>query len=341
MKKSQNLSRKTWKLLAKNLIILAVLGVVAFVGVMSWFTKSTTATADGISVKTEVTDGLEYYITKPSDTDQYDTLITKGVKWHDKAVTIDTTVSEFKFLENLFLCEVTGDGKTFNIPKLLQYGEFAYVDTSSDFSDAAVNENYMSFDIYFRTKGEHTVTLKSASSIAPAGEINADTEEGMKNAAIGAVRMSVLNGDSCELLWIPGPNVWYAGLANKGEGELQIQTGSGFGQGSVYIKKNSDNTEEPAYTGELTSSHAYYNSSKTRKVIKPSDENSKLVASTKGDYKLGLANDLPIVSLSTKKGDYYYNHARINLWIEGEDAEARLKCVGGKFNMDLKFGITN
>ena len=53
-------------------------------------------------------------------------------------------------MENLFLCEVTGDGSTFNIPKLIQYNNVAYVDETQAFDTAVANDNYMSFDLYFR-----------------------------------------------------------------------------------------------------------------------------------------------------------------------------------------------
>ena len=71
MKKSDKLARKTRKMIAKNLIVLATLAVVAFAGVMSWFTQNTRAIADGINVETKVEDGLEFYIMPPSDSDQY------------------------------------------------------------------------------------------------------------------------------------------------------------------------------------------------------------------------------------------------------------------------------
>lgn len=347
MKKSQMLSRKTWKMLAKNLIILAVLGVVAFVGVMSWFTTSTTATADGISVRTESTDGLEYYIVAPSDNDQYDNINSKlkaneeynkshpkekprNTSWHTSGVTFDFTDPEFKFMEDIFLCEVTGDGNTFKIPKLIQYGEVAYVDKTSGFDDATENEDFMSFDIYFRSEGSHDIAMKSDSSIVPNGTIDATTEEGMKNAAIGAVRLSVMNRNNRELLWIPGPNVWYDGLANKGEGELKkAPSKAGFGNGSVTY-----NGSELVYTGEKTSEHAFYNASRVRDSVK----DTSLVASTEGDYNLG--KNVTVVTLNQTKNDgYHYGHVRVNLWIEGEDAEARLKFVGGKFDMKLKFTL--
>lgn len=344
MKKSQQLSRKTWKLLAKNLIVLAVLIAVTVVGVLSWFTTDTETTAKNISVKTEIDDGLEYYIVPPSDKDMYADInaklkenenynkahpseTPKNTSWHANKLTFDFSDPEFKFMEDLFLCEVTGDGKTFQIPKLLQYGEIAYVDPDAEFDNATANEDYMSFDIYFRTKASGSVAMKTASSIVPKGEINPNTEEGVKNAAIGAVRMSVLNGTSRELLWIPGPCVWFDGL--DGEGVLKTKTpGTNFGSGSVTY-----NGTGLAYTGEYTTTHAYYNASHARV------KDTNVIASTDGSYQLG--SDKVLVTLSNKDSatGYNYGHVRINLWVEGEDAEARLKCVGGKFDMTLKFTL--
>ena len=46
-------------------------------------------------------------------------------------------------------------------------------------------------------------------------------------------------------------------------------------------------------------------------------------------------------STLTRQGDYYINHVRCNIWIEGEDAEARLAMVGGKFTANLRLGLKN
>ena len=64
MKKSDEIRRKTWRMIAKNLIVLAALAVAAVIGVMSWFTQNTTATADGISVEAVVDEMLYSRIKK-------------------------------------------------------------------------------------------------------------------------------------------------------------------------------------------------------------------------------------------------------------------------------------
>ncbi len=354
MKKSQEISRKTWKMIAKNLIILAVMAVVAFVGVMSWFTQKSTATADGISAKTKMSEKLEFFIMPPSDdktvNDQYDAINTwistyntthssdtgfVEKKWHTGELTFDFSDPEFKFMEDIFLCETTGNGSAFTIPKLIQYGNIAYVDTTADFETATPNNEYMSFDLYFRSTQQFDVALKSDTEISPSAAIDASTEDGMKNAAIGAVRLAVLNGSTRELLWIPAPRVWFDGTANQMEGTLHTNyTGNPTdtykpGGNVTYNATN----ESVMLTNDATNEHWYFNTSKTR--VK--DNGSDVVASTNGDYQLG--RDISVVRLSNyKQSDgYYFNRIRVNLWIEGEDAESRLKLVGGKFNMKLVF----
>jgi hypothetical protein len=244
------------------------------------------------------------------------------------------------FMEDMFLCETTSDGQTFKIPSLIQYGEIAYVDTTQDFEDATPNDEYMSFDLYFRCKSQTDVVLKSDSSIAPNGTIDASTEEGMKNGAIGAVRMSILGANNArKLLWIPAPRMWFDGTANNNQGLLHTNyTGSTAGTykpgGNVTVSGDTI-----SLTSDGTNEHWYYNASKDRVQATGQD----IVASTgtgTNEYKLG--EDNTVVSLNQTGNDgYYYNHIRINLWIEGEDAESRLKFVGGKFNMSLVFAGTH
>ena len=350
MKKSDELRTKTRKLIAKNLIILVVLAVVAFVGAYSWLTKSQTAIANGINASTEVVNGLEYFIVEPNSNDQYSTINSwirtyntnhpsDQKSWHEGELTLDFSDPEFKFMEDLFLCETTSNGITFNIPKLIQYGNIAYVDTMENFEQATANDEYMSFDIYFRSEEQFTVVLKSASSISPKGTIDPNGgDDAMKDAAIGAVRLSVADpNNNRKLLWIPAPRIWFDGTANQGEGQLHTSyTGSTAGTykpgGNVTYDSANDSI---ALTGDATTEHWYYNASKNR--VK--DTGSDVVASTgtgANEYKLGT--DKTLVTLNQDGGDgYYYNHVRVNLWIEGEDAESRLKFVGGKFNMALIF----
>lgn len=345
MKKRAKLKRKTIGKIVKNLIVLVTLAIVTFVGIFAWFKLDQEADSSGINIVSKVNENLEFFIVAPSNEDQYSAINTwlstyntnhptATKDWHKGSLTFDFSDAELKFMEDLFLCETTSDGKAFYIPKLVQNGANAYVDATEAFSDAVANENYMSFDIYFRSNVSCTISLMSDSKIEPTAA-PANTDAGKKNAAVGAVRMAVVGSDANstrELLWIPAPCVWYNGLTKELSTGL---TSSTFAEkGPVY----NNNGTMALRTDEGTTDHAYYtvvNNANTRQ--KESANGTSIIASTSGDYQLG--KDVSVVSLSNHAGEYYYNHVRVNLWVEGEDAEARLDMVGGKFNMFLDFDI--
>ncbi len=345
MKKRAKLKRKTIGKIVKNLIVLVTLAIVTFVGIFAWFKLDQEADSSGINIVSKVNENLEFFIVAPSNEDQYSAINTwlstyntnhptATKDWHKGSLTFDFSDAELKFMEDLFLCETTSDGKAFYIPKLVQNGANAYVDATEAFSDAVANENYMSFDIYFRSNVSCTISLMSDSKIEPTAA-PANTDAGKKNAAVGAVRMAVVGSDANstrELLWIPAPCVWYNGLTKDLSTGLTSSTFAG--KGPVY----NNNGTMALRTDEGTTDHAYYtvvNNANTRQ--KESANGTSIIASTSGDYQLG--KDVSVVSLSNHDGEYYYNHVRVNLWVEGEDAEARLDMVGGKFNMFLDFDI--
>ncbi len=370
MKKSGSLSRKARKIIAKNLIVLVALALVAFVSVYSWFTQNTTAIASGINAKTVVNDKLEFYIMPPSDTDQYNAInqrlasniawniehsneTPRRTSWHEGELTFDFSDQELKFMEGLFMSEVTGNGTTFNIPKLMQYDQVAYIDTDQQFEAATANDNYMSFDLYFRSKSNYNIALTNESSIEPvngdslSGQHDydgavAENEASMKPGAIGAVRLSILNceaNNECELLWIPAPNVWYNGITDHlYTGLTSTGTGNfGFsGKGSAYYSGSG-----LALTNEGTTAHAFYSANNAARTVWNNGTHN-VKASTAGNYRLGSSSsdDVNVLTLPHEDSNgYHYGHIRVNLWIEGEDSEARLRMVNGKFNMSLYFDI--
>lgn len=361
MKKSEELSRKTRKMIAKNLIVLAVLAVVAFVGVVSWFTGNPDAKASGISVKARVDDGLEFYVMPPSDEDQYDAINTRlannatynsnhpsetplRTQWHNSEGTLTFNFSdqEFKFMQGLFLCEVTGDGSKFQIPKLMQFNNVAYVDTESAFEDATANDQYMSFDVYFRSEHQRDVALVEDSAFTPNTVYERNTYHNVSqpgnekaDAAIGAARMSVLNMEAQsnrEVLWIPAPDVYYNGKDDS------LKTGL---TPSEYANKGAayyDGAKIELRENEGTNEHQYYSFDKNADA--PEDKCTRKQVTENLMVGNQLGNDVSVVTLSKTKNDgYYYGHIRVNLWIEGEDSEARLAFVGGKFLMSLHFKL--
>ena len=371
MKKSDELRLRTRKMIAKNLIILVALAVVAFVGVYSWFVKSQTAIANGINAETKVNDKLEFYIMPPSDSDQYAAInqrlsdnatwntnnpseTPRRTEWHQGELNFDFSDQEFKFMDGLFMSEVTGDGASFKIPKLMQYDNVAYIDSDQTFENAVANDNYMSFDLYFRSKNNYSIALTNESKIEPVDTANAlsgqhdyngETDEAsMKPGAIGAVRMSILNceaNNERELLWIPAPNVWYNGLTDHLYTGL---TANGTGNYSFSNKGSAYYTGSgiALRTGESTTVHSFYSANNANRTTW-ANGTYNVVASTAGNYRFGSGSndDKVVVTLphEDSTNDYQYGRIRVNLWIEGEDAEARLRLVNGKFNMSLCFDI--
>ena len=382
MKKSDELRLKTRKMIAKNLIILVALAVVAFVGAFSWFSNNTSATATGLSATTEAPDSLEYFIRNPelagnsisTDYDAINTWISDHSKsWHSGEWEFDFDDPELQFMKDLFLCDITGDGKDFYAPVMTQSGYYAVVDMTAKMEQTVRNQDYMSFDIYFRSKTQGDVVLKYDSTIEPNNSedasyksriasqqvvtLTSNNENDYKAAAIGAVRMSVYNGNTRELLWIPGPCVWLDGIYNENNDTYSLYTGlranasaspinyTFNNKSSVYMNGSTPTLR----TGESTRDHSYYTSNDgypSRQTISYGNDSS-LVASSNGDYQLGQTsqNDIVVCSLDTTKIDngttYYINRIRVNLWIEGEDAEARLKFINGIFRFNLKFDIVS
>lgn len=371
MKKSDELRVRTRKMIAKNLIVLVALAVVAFVGAYSWFSKTTTASAQGINASTKMNDKLEFYIMPPSDTDQYNAIkqrfednaawnaehsteTPRRTDWHHGELNFDFSDQEFKFMDGLFMSEVTGDGVSFNIPKLMQYDNVAYIDKTQAFEKATPNDNYMSFDLYIRSKNNYSIALMNDSSIEPVNSNSIsgqhdysgdDAEANMKPGAIGAVRMSILNceaNNERELLWIPAPNVWYNGLTDHLYTGLTANSSGDYsfsGKGSAYYDEN-DATNKLKLTNEGTTTHAFYSANNANRTTWENGQ-YKVKASTAGNYQLGSNNtdDIVVLTLQNQDNDYRYGRIRVNLWIEGEDSEARLRLVNGKFNMSLRFDI--
>ena len=136
MKKSQELSRKTWKMIAKNLIVLAVLAVAAFIGVMSWFTKTTEVKASGLNVQCQVPQNLEIAIVEPGET-------PGSEDWVKSSEVLNLNGTNYSFIKSLNMTQVTGDGISFISPYLMQDGTVAKVDKESswDLSKIQIQKN--------------------------------------------------------------------------------------------------------------------------------------------------------------------------------------------------------
>lgn len=326
MKNSTAPNRKTGRMIAKNLIVLFTVALAGFCGIQAWFTDNRSAEANGIEVECQAPDGIEIAVVghdAPAPTEY-----TTG------NITLNKT--NYPFLEKLQLTEITGDGTFFRKPALIQSGGQAQVDTKADWSPAAANQHYLSFDLYIRSKSQYNIAIGKKSTIKPdAPQLTSQDGTGIKNkskygnfsrdSVVGAVRFSVVDYKSAppskKLLWLPAPNI------------LLEQTTD------VYTLSD-DKENGDSY------SHVYYNTKKEKKTVSSTDVDSAFVVNNKGfvdgkfTYKLGQNQNIAQLKKSsdTDTDPYYGDYGAMvtcNMWIEGEDAEARLALVNGKFKVNL------
>lgn len=324
MKNSTAPNRKTGRMIAKNLIVLFAVALAGFCGIQAWFTDNRSAEANGIEVECQAPDGIEIAVVghdAPAPTEY-----TTG------NITLNKT--NYPFLEKLQLTEITGDGTFFRKPALIQSGCQAHVDTKAEWSEPTANEHYLSFDLYIRSKSQYNISIGKKSTIKPdAPQLTSQDGTGIKNqskygnfsrdSVVGAVRFSVVNYKSAppskKLLWLPAPNI----LLEQTTDEYTL----------------SDNKQD----GE-SYSHVYYDTNKAQHTVSSTDStdvDNAFVVNNKGfdggkfTYELGKNQNIAQLKKSSENDQFYSAMVTCNMWIEGEDAEARLALVNGKFNVNL------
>lgn len=334
MKNSTAPNRKTGRMIAKNLIVLFAVALAGFCGIQAWFTDKQSAEADGINIECQAPDGIEIAVVKHEDPAPKDDAAYKN--------TIELNSKNYSFIDDIKMTEVSSDGYTFYKPPLKQENGVAspILDVADwDLADSSVH--FLSFDLYVRSKSKFDIYLDSKSKISPNAknltggnaENKSDFGESGESKGIsrdcvtGAVRFSVANYKTYEtkLLWIPAPN--------------------------IFLNVNSDTTQYSVNTDKRSGksySHVYYEKDGSKWVKKSvfADDGSPLgqvfVANsdgftTKGDYTYELGSKKKIMSLEkdTTQNGIYTGMVTCNMWVDGEDAEARLALVNGKFKANL------
>ena len=335
MKNSTASNRKTGRMIAKNLIILVVLVFVAVLAMWAWFTDKSSATADGLSVSCKFPDGIEIAIVPHSD--KVSEQIVPGNDDY-KEGTITLTSDTHKFIKDLALTEITSDGVDFVKPMLSQKDGVAEPDTSVDWETATPNERYLSFDLYIRSKGTPTVYLKNGSKFSTVSDVLVGESAGNKStdtnisrdAIVGAARFSIYEDITNEgvttstrrILWIPRPDLYFSSL----------------GGASLTENVSKDNFDGETYK------HTYWTPEKVKTVMDDKYvTTSEAVTDSDGKTEYVLNDKTEITSLTTPQTfgseKYYVSKVVCNMWIEGEDTEARLALVKGKFTIDLELTI--
>lgn len=328
MKNSTAPNRKTGRMIAKNLIVLFTVALAGFFGIQAWFTQNQTATADGINVECNAPDGIQIAVVKHNDKAPADSEYKVG------KITLDK--NNYPFLKDLQLTEITGDGTYFNKPALYQTGGQAQVDTKAVWSPADANQHYLSFDLYIRSESKYNISIGKNSTIKPdAPQLTTSDGTGIKNkskygnfsrdAVVGAVRFSVVDYNTApftkKLLWLPAPN--------------------------ILLKQTTDEyTLSDSEKNGVSYSHVYYDTQKEKHTVRNAVQDAAFVVNNNGfvgekfTYELGTNQKIAELKKSsdTKNDPYYGDYGAMvtcNMWIEGEDAEARLALVNGNFKVNL------
>jgi translation elongation factor P/translation initiation factor 5A len=325
MSKDQKLvkiKRDTKSLVMKNLIVMAVLIIIALTGVISWFTNKTEATADGINVICEAPKGLKIAVVQHGDPAPD---VNDETQWSEGEITL--TKEDYPFLKEQSIIEITSDGTDFYKPKLTQENGKAKPDTSSEW-DVADKDSYLSIDVYMKTGEDHMVYLNSGTEISPisttlTGEQSgnkSDDGDFSKDCIVGAVRLSTVNSADSKLknLWIPAPQIHYD--SDKKEVTLGNTSGDTFKHKYWKVTKNSDGkTGKPTGTAPV--------------------EYKDVITNTNNDFKLGKNYDFAMLTKKQPSDKYASGMTTVNIWVDGEDDEARFAMVGGKFKATIKLSL--
>ena len=334
MKNSTAPNRKTGRMIAKNLIVLFTVALAGFCGIQAWFTDKQSAEADGINIECQAPDGIEIAVVKHEDPAPKDDAAYKN--------TIELNSKNYSFIDDIKMTEVSSDGYTFYKPPLKQENGVAspILDVADwDLADSSVH--FLSFDLYVRSKSKFDIYLDSKSKISPnaknlTGE-NADNKSDFgesgeskgisRDCVTGAVRFSVANYKTYEtkLLWIPAPNILlnvnsdttkYSVITDKREGE-SYSHGYSEKDGSKWVKKFVS-ADDGSSLGQV--------------FVSNSDG-----FTTNGDYtyELGAKKKIMTLEKDTTQNGIYTGMVTCNMWVDGEDAEARLALVNGKFKANL------
>ena len=325
MSKDQQLvkiKRDTKSLVMKNLIVMAVLIIIALTGVISWFTNKTEATADGINVTCEAPKGLKIAVVRHGESAPD---VDDETKWSEGEITL--TKEDYPFLKEQSILEITSDGTDFYKPKLTQENGKAKPDTNSVW-DVADKDSYLSIDVYMKTGDEHMVYLNSETEISPnsttlTGEQSgnkSDDGDFSKDCIVGAVRLSTVNSADSKLknLWIPAPQIHYD--SDNKKVTLDNTSGDTFKHKYWKVTKNSagkigmpQGTTPVEYEGVITN--------------------------TNNDFKLGKNYNFAKLTKKQSSDKYASGMTTVNIWVDGEDDEARFAMVGGKFKATIKLSL--
>ena len=314
---------------AVNLFLIFTLMTVS---VYSWFASQVNNTVDAYDIEVEANNALE--------------LSFDGETWGGTLNLANFEEGGKNVLDTMKFVEVTGDGETFGIPQLTQKSNYAVIDqTSTNWSDAVANRDYLQFTVYMRSKDPLSVYLGSESAATPSSSVVTGEDCGNKSTAklasgavpfskdcvVGALRVSFKDTSNNRYIWITNPNFHLDNKIGKDEHSMVTNaTSAKYTHGSNTQAVGYDFYWNNPYVhyystyGDSTGSCKIYDANKTLTSL-PDTVNTTPSATTK----------VATLTKSSSTSEYYEGKTTFTVWIEGCDTEARRALIDGRFNLSL------
>lgn len=356
-------------LMAKGIMVLLSLVVLVYAFTYAWYiSPDTPVNATGISGSVESTGDFEYAIGfynngtggnyKTTDfTKESTALNLESLKVYDGTSSDNDGNDSGRYYHNYNLLhdykpiDITGDGKTLIRPAM-SYGNSAINTASNDYSIAEPNVQYISFDLYFRSKVPGiSIKLGDGSWAKGACEINSGNMTGSsatnkstygdfsRDAIVGAVRIAFVPYDySSERDNIPSTlDVFQANTPDfldkrasfiwLPRTELHLNDNGGTTGWTLTTNSTSNDDKQHKYYNIFDTSAPRSTSTVYDNTITPADLSES-------------SQEFCRVSNEVQFDDYYYTKVNVRIWIEGTDAESRRATSGGKFEVNFKFTTT-
>lgn len=218
----------------------------------------------------------------------------------------------------LFEREVTGDGVNF-----LRAANKNPIGSPIGFEPAIVNEDYLEFNVMFRSAKSSTMYLDKKSYVNPAcGTETADllgsnvtrisaSGDYSRDLIAGGVRIAFINNilvgevfvpnNDVSLIWAPNPNIEMV---------------------------NNAGVKTPIINSTNTQPYVYYNS---QSILKPTPNLKERISADYGNNMTGGDPYIAQVAANEVK------QITIRIWIEGTDREAVTELKGGHFILSFSF----
>lgn len=350
---------------SKNSILVLVMLVCIFLSTWAWFASgSMDASATGLSANTQTPSTLQMALPDANgNAPELDSAYSSSINFNEKIDIIRTMSSD-----------VTSDGLYFIKPSTTQSNGERTVVLNAPWSKAVANEEYVSIPFYVRSENPNIFVSGNSKLEATLRDekgklVNESDVKGIsRNAIVGAMRISIVDitkslysdeetfrdfkpdTTDLKLTWIPRPDLLLNTPTNTGwtltqnvphkelkPDELETIINPTYVHGYCSIDANAEE--------KYTSYYGAGSGSGVKKTQNPDAVYSVLtengVTPTLGqDVKIGngnLTSEIPMTMKNMNGKDYYLYKFVMNIWVEGEDTEARRALNNGEFDLDIKF----